>query len=222
MAVNGAAPAVNDALTHANGVGILTGDPVISVPQSLDDVSWRIGGSAAVHLSLVHAASSIESTILAVVTLYEAVQDNWRNSEAMERDNGYSILAALLREKFRPAVGNYTASPMSPMTPKSPVLFHNDEERSALMSALLRSTLKFVGYDFERPGHSIITNPLAYRILLVDLDIWRLGNLSILQLYYSQFSTFATESHYRRFNAKRLSRMRMDFLPIVFLCENLH
>ncbi|XHG00027.1 hypothetical protein AWENTII_003499 [Aspergillus wentii] len=200
VAVNGATPAINDALTQAHGVGILTGDPVVAVPHSLDDASWRIGGCAAVHLSLVQAADTATCIRLAVEALYEAVQDNWRNSEAMERENGYGILAALLREKLGFSMGNYS---------KTTVVCSNHEERSALTLELLKLTVKFVGYDFEHPNRSIITNPLAYRILLVDLDIWRFGELPLLELYYSQFRTFSTESQFRRFNAKRLARMRV-------------
>lgn len=209
VAVNGVTPAINDALTQPHGIGILTGDPVVSVPQSLDDVSWRIGGCTSVHLSLVQAARSAECMLLAVETLYEAVQDNWRNSEAMERDNGYGILAALLREKLGFALGN-SATPS-----KSSIVCSSSEERSALALELLRLTLKFVGYDLQRPDCSIIINPLAYRVLLVDLDIWRFGDLPVLQLYYSQFTTFAAESQFRRFNAKRLARMRMGPHPNV-------
>ncbi|RJE24669.1 beige BEACH domain-containing protein [Aspergillus sclerotialis] len=204
VVVNGGIPAVNDALTKAHGVGILTGDPVVSVPQPLDDASWRIGGCAAVHLSLVHAAKTAESTLLAVEALYEAVQDNWRNSEAMERENGYGILAALLSEKLGFPLGN------SSMASKTSIACSTYKERSALALKLLRLTLKFVGYNFEFPNRSIITNPLAYRVLLVDLEIWRSGEFELLELYYSQFSTFATGSQFRRFNAKRLTRMRVS------------
>ena len=199
VVVNGAIPAINDALTKSHGVGILTGDPVVSVPQPLDDAGWRIGGCASVHLSLVHAAKTAESTLLAVEALYEAVQDNWRNSEAMERENGYGILAALLSEKLGLPLG---------VASKTSVVCSTFKERSALALQLLRMTLKFVGYDFEHPNRSIITNPLAYRVLLVDLEIWRSGELELLELYYSQFSTFATGSQFRRFNGKRLTRMR--------------
>ncbi|OJJ48396.1 hypothetical protein ASPZODRAFT_62592 [Penicilliopsis zonata CBS 506.65] len=204
VAVNGATPAINGALTQAHGVGILTGDPVVAVPQSLDDASWRIGGCAAVQLSLIQAASTAESLLLSVEILYEAVQDSWRNSEAMERENGYGILAALLREKLGFPHEKPTASS------KTPVVVSNGQERSDLAVQLLRLTLKFVGYDFENPRRSIITNPLAYRVLLVDLDIWRVGELPLLQLYYSQFAVFAAESQFRRFNSKRLSRMRVN------------
>lgn len=202
VAVNGATPAINDGLTQPQGVGILTGDPVVAVPRSLDDASWCLGGCAAVHLSLIQAADSAESTRLGVEALYEAVQDNWRNSEAMERDNGYGILAVLLREKLGFQLGNSTSAT------KTSAVGVSAEEQSTLTLDLLRLTLAFVGYDFERPGHSIITNPLAYRVLLVDMDIWRLGEFPVLDLYYSQFRTFTSDSNYRRFNARRLGRMR--------------
>ncbi|KAL3475137.1 hypothetical protein BJX99DRAFT_230303 [Aspergillus californicus] len=204
VAVNGASPAINDALTQAHGVGILTGDPVITSPHSLDDMSWRIGGCAAVHLSLIHASTSVETTLLAVEALYEAVQDSWRNSEAMEKENGYGILATLLREKLGWGLGG-SATPG-----KMSAVCSSNEQRSALSLELLRLTLKFVGYDFEQPNRSIITNPLAYRVLLVDLEIWRHGELALVELFYSQFCVFASESQFRRFNSKRLARMRVN------------
>ncbi|RAH73060.1 Beige/BEACH domain protein [Aspergillus aculeatinus CBS 121060] len=201
VAVNGATPAINDALTQPHGVGVLTGDPVVAVPHSLDDASWCIGGCAAIHLSLLHAAGTTEATLLAVEAIYEAVQDNWRNSEAMEKENGYGILAALLREKLGITSGG---------SAKSSTVCFSQEERSALTLELLRLTLKFVGYDFEQTDRSMITNPLAYRVLLVDLEIWRFGDIQLLELYYAQFRVFASESQFRRFNAKRLARMRVN------------
>ncbi|KAG2414470.1 hypothetical protein HFD88_003661 [Aspergillus terreus] len=204
IAVNGATPSINDALTQAHGIGVLTGDPVVTVPHSLDDVSWRIGGCAAVHLSLVHASTTAEATRLAVLALYEAVQDSWRNSEAMEKENGYGVLAALLREKLGSPAGSSNAGS------KTSGVCSSVDERSTLALELLRSTLRFVGYDFEQPNRSIITNPLAYRVLLVDLEIWRSGEQPLLDLYYSQFCTFASGSQFRRFNAKRLARMRVN------------
>ncbi|OKL63698.1 hypothetical protein UA08_00718 [Talaromyces atroroseus] len=204
IAINGAIPAINDALTHSHGMAILAGEPVVSVPQSLDDASWRIGGCVAVHLNMLHAATCPENTILAVQILFEAIQSNWRNSEAMERDNGYGILALLLREKLG---FPQTAQPGGS---KTSTVCSDNRERSSLAIELLRHILSFIGYNFDEPTKSIITNPLAYRVLLVDLDIWRYGEPSLLQMYYSQFSTFSTESQHRRFNARRLSRMRVN------------
>ncbi|OKO99835.1 Beige protein -like protein [Penicillium subrubescens] len=204
VAVNGGTPAINDGLTQPQGVGVLTGEPVVAVPWSLDDASWCLGGCAAVHLSLVQAANSAETLHLAVEALYEAVQDNWRNSEAMERDNGYGILASLLREKLGFQIGN------APTAGRSTAVSTKDDELNTLMLELLRLTLAFVGYDFKHPNHSIISNPLAYRVLLVDMDVWRYGEPQVLDLYYSQFRTFVSDSNYRRFNARRFGRMRVN------------
>ncbi|OAX79358.1 hypothetical protein ACJ72_06324, partial [Emergomyces africanus] len=203
VAINGAIPAINDALTQAHGVATLTGDPVVAVPQSLDDASWRIGGCAAPHLSLIEAATTPEATCTAVESLFEAVQDNWRNSEAMERENGYSVLAVLLREKL--GLSSHIQNAIS----KPTALLSTTEQRNGLAMEILLLILKFVGYDFQDPKKSIITNPLAYRVLLVDLDIWRLGDLPLLEIYYSQFVTFCAECDQHRFNTKRLSRMRV-------------
>lgn len=208
VVVNGATPAINDGLTQPQGVGVLTGDTIVAVPRSLDDASWCLGGCAAVHLSLIQAADTAESTRLAVAALYEAVQDNWRNSEAMERENGYGILASLLREKLGFPVGHSLAAG------KTAIPEIDSQHLGALTLGLLRLTLAFVGYNFDRPNHSIITNPLAYRILLVDMDIWRFSDPPVVELYYSQFRTFVSKSTYRRFNARRLGRMRKCTLPV--------
>lgn len=202
IVINRAVPALNKALTLPHGVALLTGNPVVSVPQSLDDAAWRIGGCAAVHLSMVEAAKTPEHLRLGVEILLESVQDSWRNSEAMEKENGYGVLAILLREKLG-ITGGIQNSPI-----KTVSVCSSSQERNELAIELLRVILKFVGYDFDIPKKSIVINPLAYRVLLVDLDIWRLGDLPILDLYYSQFRTFCVESYHHRFNARRLSRMR--------------
>ncbi len=202
VAINGAVPAINDALTQAHGVAILAGDPVVATPQSLDDASWRMGGCAAVGLPLADAAKTTEEVCLAVEILLELVQNNWRNSEAMERENGYSILATILRMKLG-LVNNHQSSKPSPAIPTATV------DRNEMAFRLLRLVLAFVGYDIETPRNSVINNPLAYRVLLVDTDIWRSGAQAVQELYFNQFITFGVESQHYRFNAKRLARMRV-------------
>jgi hypothetical protein len=36
------------------------------------------------------------------------------------------------------------------------------------------------GRGIETPNRSIITNPLAYRVLLVDMDVWRFGESQVI------------------------------------------
>lgn len=205
---NGAVPAINEALVRPYGVAVLTGDPFVITPQSLDAASWRIGGCTAVGLKLVELATSCEAVVHSVDILFESIRGSWRNSEAMERENGFSILAALLRSKTGAGQSNYNTD-----FGILPRLASSDEERERLLYELLNLILTFLGYDQTSLENSVINNPLAYRILLVDLDIWRQGTLSVQQLYYNQFITFGVECKNHKFNAKRLSRMRRCLEP---------
>jgi beige protein homolog 1 len=204
VVINAAIPAVNEALTQARGVAVLTGYPVVAVPQSLDDASWRIGGCAAVVLMLVHTAKTTEDVALSVEILFQTIHQSWRNSEAMERDQGYAILATIVREKLGFShLGSSVGSTKSSVAISTPSM-----DRSQLAMSLLRLVLGFVGYDFSKPQHSIINNPLAYRVLLVDTDVWRQANRPVLDLYFQQFVSFGVNSQNHRFNSRRLVRMR--------------
>lgn len=124
VAINGAVPSLNEALTTLHGVAVMTGEPIVVVPQSLDDAAWRIGGCAAVGLKMVEMAKTPRQVCRAVEILFEMVKTSWRNSEAMEKDNGFGILANLLRTK---------------------------EARGIVGQDLLRLVLAFVGYNHEFP-----------------------------------------------------------------------
>ena len=100
VAVNGAVPSINDALVQPNGIAVLIGDPAVAIPQSLDEAVWRIGGCASVGLALVEAAQSRQAIKRGLDILFASIKDNWRNSEAMERENGFGVLASLLTEKL--------------------------------------------------------------------------------------------------------------------------
>ncbi|KZF23043.1 beach-domain-containing protein [Xylona heveae TC161] len=202
IVINGAIPAINDALTLSNGVAILTGEPAVVIPESLDNDSWRLSGCCSVGLKLIENAATPSDLLLAVRIFFETVKDNWRNSEAVERENGFGILGAILRGKLG---GGMT------MGSANPVTFDTDDSTTheRLSSGLLSLILDFVGYDRTDPSESIINNPLAYRVLLVDLDLWRKTGCDTQKLYYNQFVTFGVQSKYRHFNLKRLSRMRI-------------
>ena len=86
VAINGAIPSINEALQHKRGFAVLTGNPAIAVPQSLDDAVWRIGGCTAVVLALLDTARSYTAIIRALEILFDSIKQSWRNSEAMERE----------------------------------------------------------------------------------------------------------------------------------------
>jgi hypothetical protein len=185
VAINGAVPSINEALISSHGVAIMTGEPIVVVPQSLDDAAWKIGGAAAVGLKMVEAAKTPKQVCRAVEILFEMIKGSWRNSEAMERENGFAILGHLIRQK---------------------------DARGVVGKELLRLVLDFVGYRRDAPEESFIINPLAYRILLVDFDVWRTADIETQREYFAQFLKFTSGSKYHHFNSKRLVRMR-KFLP---------
>lgn len=200
VSVNAALPCVNDALVRVHGVAVLTGDPVVATPFNFDDNLWRIGGFTPVALKLVERAKNADDFLRSVELMFLAIKKSWRNSEAMERDNGYAILGMLLRAKL----GYATAGSDIPgwrllLTP---------EERDRLAFQLLSLVLDFVGYRHADPVESFIVNPLAYRIMLIDFDTWRKTAPITQELYYKQFVTFAVNSKYHEFNSRRLQRMR--------------
>lgn len=200
--INAAVPSVNDALSQPRGYGRLSGDPVVVVPQSLDDAIWRIGGCVAVGLKLVQAASTLDAMLRSVKILLEAVGGNWRNCEAMEQRNGFAVLAEVLRQKIGFSLGGLVMrNPLS--------LNVTSEDCESFIVDLLHIILRFVGYDEQQPTESLIINPLAYRVLLVDLEIWRRAtSLDTQKLYYAQFVQFAKGSKHHHYNAKRFQRIR--------------
>ena len=215
IAINGAIPCVNEALAQPHGVAILTGDAFLLSPLSFDDVSWRLGGCAAVGLKMIEVATTRESVVRATECLLESVQENWRNSEAMEKEHAFGILAILLRTKM-----GLSRLPVKDVAMSDPIE-GGITEWQKLSLELLTLILRFVGYRPDRPADSLIINPLAYRILLVDFDIWRKAAFATQKLYYEQFVVFSVESRHHQFNSKRLFRMRKRFMSETYDIEQL-
>jgi hypothetical protein len=214
LAINAAIPSVNEALVRAQGTTVLTGEPVVIVPQALDDALWRLGGFSGIALKMVEDATTTDSIVRAVEILFESIKGSWRNSEAVERENGYAILGALIRGKI--GAGVVVASKNSGTD--APSL--SNDERDKLGFQLLSLVLDFLGYNHERPEESFIINPLAYRILLVDFDMWRKTAPVTQKLYYKQFITFGVQSKFHQFNSRRLLRMRKLLIPTTFYSTN--
>lgn len=205
LAINAAIPSINEALTRMHGSTVLTGNPVVIVPQSMDNTMWRLGGFTGIALKLVENAKTKDAILRTVETLFASINSSWRNSEAMERENGYAILGALLRGK----IGAGTVVASRTHSPEAPQLSVSDREKLGFQ--LLSLVLEFVGYNHEHPEESFIVNPLAYRILLVDYDMWRKTASITQRLYYKQFITFGVQSKFHQFNSRRLFRMRMFY-----------
>ncbi|KAI8262996.1 Beige protein-like protein 1 [Colletotrichum sp. SAR11_239] len=202
IAVNTALPCLLDALARSHGIAVMTGSPVAATPSYFDDNFWRLAGFTPLALKIVERAATVEETVRAVEMTFLCIRKSWRNSEAMERDNGYAILGMLLRAKLGYTV-NLGADNANLRLPIS------SEERDRLSFQLLSLVLDFVGYKHAEPLESFIVNPLAYRILLIDFDTWRRSAPITQELYYKQFVTFSVKSKYHQFNSRRLMRMRI-------------
>jgi beige protein homolog 1 len=196
IVINGAIPSINKALVNLSGVAFLAGDPVVVAPQALDDASWRLGGCLPVGLALIEAANTGEDLQRALDIFFATIKGSWRNSEAMERDNGFSIFASVLSARL---------AKLTEMNLRMP---GSEIDEDPLMLDVLLKILVFVGYDPESPEDSVINNPLAYRVLLVDVDIWRSASPEVQKLYYQQFTVFSIGSKHHLFNARRLAKMR--------------
>ncbi|KAG6129483.1 hypothetical protein E4U24_007410 [Claviceps purpurea] len=202
LAINCAVPSLPDALFRAQGMASFRGTPVVAVPSYLDDNLWRLAGFTPLALKLLERATTTEDTVRAVEIMFHCIRNSWRNSEAMERDNGYGILGMLLR--FKIGYGSQIAGGSAAAR-----LSISNKDRDSLMFRILSLILELVGYNHSNPIDSFIVNPLAYRILLIDLDIWRRSAPRIQELYYKQFLTFSVNSKHHEFNSRRLIRMRI-------------
>jgi len=201
IAFNAAFPIFQSADPKSGRMAVLTGGSVVYRPWPLDDASWRMAGCVPIALKLVDVATSEASVIRAVKILFELVRDNWRNSEAMERESGFGMLALILRNKL----GGDSRSQADRQQNAST---RDAEHQTSLASQLLQIILDFVSGIVRNSQDAIIVNPLAYRVLLVDTNIWRKADIRTQRLYYNQFVFFACESHNHDFNATRLNRMR--------------
>lgn len=201
--INAARPAINEAILRPHGVATVTGNPVILLAQSLDDASWQIGGCLPISMKILQNATTDEGITTAVKILFECIQDNWRTSEAMEKGDGFGVLAVVLREKL--GLAN-TTSFLGLL--RNSVPSRSSQQRDDLALRLLKISLKFVGYDFEHPERSLLINPMAYRVLLVDFDTWRTVSLECQKLYFRQISDFIWKNNNQSFNMKRFNRNR--------------
>lgn len=212
LAVNCAVPSLSDALFRTHGIASFRGTPTVAVPSYLDENLWRLAGFTPLALKLLERSTTVEETVRALEIMFHCIRKSWRNSEAMERDNGYGILGMLLRFKIGYGNGSTGDAPAA----RLPTLA---QDRDSLAFRSLSLILDFVGYNHAEPIESFIVNPLAYRILLIDLDIWRRSAPRIQELYYKQFMTFAINSKHHEFNSRRLIRMRESAVALDLLQE---
>ncbi|KAJ8689982.1 beige protein-like 1 [Pleurotus ostreatus] len=151
----------------------VNGDVYVVKAACLDEALWRLGG-APVAMRLVQLAKSPHELSRSLGILVDGLRNSWKNSENMERMRGYEILADILRQKSQ---------------------FINMTSFETLF--------EFLGVNFKTPDQSTVVNPIAYRAIALDFELWSRTKDEIQREYFAHFTTLLQTSRYRRFNSKQ-------------------
>ncbi|GAN06509.1 beige/BEACH domain-containing protein [Mucor ambiguus] len=179
MVINSAIPKLDNAVYMPRNMGYLVGGPTVAYPFGLDESLWKIGGCA-IALKLIERSETPETLCKATAILFEIIRYSWRNSEDMERCHGYEILAYLLKQK-----------------------------RDLVTPELIELLLVFIGKNPHSPEDSIINNPLAYRYVILNFEIWKKTAITVQRAQLDQFILFLNTSKLRNFNSKRLPKIHL-------------
>ncbi|EIE91401.1 hypothetical protein RO3G_16112 [Rhizopus delemar RA 99-880] len=179
MILNSAVPKLDIAVYRPKSMGYLVGEPVVAYSFGLDESIWKIGGCA-VALKLIENSQTSKTLCKSIAFLLETIRFSWRNSADMERCHGYEILAYLLKQK-----------------------------RDLITLELFELLLVFIGKDVKNLENSIINNPLAYRYVVLNFEIWKKTSLDVQKAHLEQFILFLNNSKLRSFNVKRLSKSHL-------------
>ncbi|KAL0063705.1 Beige protein-like 1 [Marasmius tenuissimus] len=154
------------------------GDVYAVKAACLDMALWKLGGTA-VTLRLVQAASTPHELSRALAILSDGIKNSWRNSEDMERLRGFEILGDILRHKAQ--IINMTS---------------------------FETLFEFMGISFRSPEQSAIVNPVAYRAIALDFELWAQTRNEIQRVYLEHFRTLIVDSRHASFNNdQRLAKL---------------
>ncbi|ORE05463.1 hypothetical protein BCV72DRAFT_250593 [Rhizopus microsporus var. microsporus] len=179
MIINAAVPKLDIAVYRPNSMGYLIGELIVAYPLGLDESICKIGGCA-VALKLIEYSQTAQNLCKATAFLFETIRYSWRNSADMERCHGYEILAYILKQK-----------------------------RDIITLELLELLLVFIGKNAQQPENSIINNPLVYRYVVLNFEIWKKTSLEVQKAQLDQFNLFLSTSNFRAFNVKRLQKIHL-------------
>ncbi|WBW74413.1 beige protein-like protein Lvs1 [Schizosaccharomyces osmophilus] len=161
--------------------GVSSGSVTPIVMPSLSDALYNVGGSS-ISINLISIAETIEELNFGLLFYLSAIEDNWRFSEQVEQGHAYEILAKVLHTKSH---------------------LLSSEETLRLISSK-------AGVHHERSKHPFILNPLLFRYLILDFDLWskaRDSHSVIQQLSY--IVSLIENNEYSNINIKRLMKMQV-------------
>jgi len=192
----------------------LIGDVKLCSPKRLDDSIWTASGSIFL-VRLIQLSSTEKHLMMTLQIFFEAINHNWRLSEDAEKIQAYETLGLLLRSKahlitppvhrtllrFAGIMVNDSPNASSP----SPDQLYN----SSLSDELASAAKPELEHHNNGLRHSVITNPLAFRFLLLDFDLWSLTSPSVQRFHFESLCGLIETSIWSRFSMKRISKMNL-------------
>ncbi|KAG7666110.1 BPH1 [[Candida] subhashii] len=181
-------------------------------PNPIHAALYTIGGTSLIlrilEASLEIPNSKVRDTIFykALTILLTVLSNNWRLCKEFEDFNGYGILSIFL-SKFKQQNKSLTFNLISNTKTNNNT---NYQEES-----LLTMLLSFSGYDFINPYESIIINPLAYRLLILNFNL-HYGSNSFEYLLF-QLQILLDGCRHREHNCTELRNMKLLRKFIQFL-----
>ncbi|EMR10041.1 hypothetical protein PNEG_01795 [Pneumocystis murina B123] len=194
--LNKAVPFSNNYIINRERIGWFIGNPINVIVNNTEDSIFYIGGPT-LGLKLIEISKTPNDVICATKLTFSFIKNNRRNLEHMEKNHGYEILAKILKNKEN---------------------IHN--------ICLLNSILIFIGCKELDSKNSIILNPLAYKFLILDFEIWKKADEKTIKLYMQHFLSLVLKSSYAKFNIKCLDKMHIIkriimILKLDYISENI-
>lgn len=208
LVLNAAVPSKKRALEKRAGTGTCQGGVMLQNNLSVQDCSWRLAGSIPVALHFVATAKTIQGLIDATLFFFRMCTSDWRNSEATERSSGFGVLSWLLQQKVLPT-GQRDALTSDRFIANISIAEDEIASQSlALLDVIVHASTAGSGSGEE----AIVINPLAYRMLVIDNELWQHTGAQTQVMLYSHLLTLTCRSKHRDFNIRRLLRMRKTLM----------
>lgn len=178
--------------------------------NSIHSSLYSIGGSSLLLKLIEYSSQNLNSkdnkiidTMLykSLTLLFSVLNNNWRLNKEFENINGYGLLLILLiryKEDVNSSLEFNLVQGFD--SSKSP-------DTGLQRQDLLKVILIHSGYNFVNPYESIIINPIAYRFLVLNFELYYESNTFEFLLYH--FQVLISESKYSHINASELKKMKI-------------
>ncbi|MBW0476383.1 hypothetical protein O181_016098 [Austropuccinia psidii MF-1] len=201
----------------------LAGNVTLCSPKGLDDAAWKTCGSIFL-IRLISLSATETQLMMTLEIFFQAIYHNWRLSEDAEKIQAYESIALILRSKTQ----LITPSVHQVLLRSAGITIDGPSSRSSTSQKLncLPSTKTFVSSSPVLSDHgsgpgsskpftdnglkeSVITNPLAFRFLLLDFDLWSSTRPEVQLKHFQSLCGMIENSVWSHFVMKRISKLNL-------------